>query len=103
MDKLMKKALEIAQQALTLHRELGDRYEECMALNGTGIILAWMGRFDEAQEFIRQSLEIAMAIESNMGLWIAYANLQWIYYRREGKLEDGLNLRWRNACPARSG
>jgi serine/threonine protein kinase/tetratricopeptide (TPR) repeat protein len=35
-----EKAYQIAQQALVQHRELSDRYEECMALNSIGVILA---------------------------------------------------------------
>jgi tetratricopeptide (TPR) repeat protein len=61
-----------------------------MALNSIGISLARMRKFDEAVQYIKQSLEIAISIQSSMGTWIAYANLQHFYYNREGKLQDSL-------------
>ena len=33
---------------------------------------------------------MAMTIGSSIGIWIIYANLQWLYYHHEGRLEEGL-------------
>ena len=85
-------ALQTAQQALTLHRELGDRFEECMALNTIAVMMSWTGHHLEARAFYEQSLEMAQAIGSNMGIWLAINNLLWFYYRREGLYEAGLQF-----------
>jgi tetratricopeptide (TPR) repeat protein len=85
-----EQALVKAQQALALHRELGDRYEECMALNSVGVILARLGRHDEVRPYFQQSHEMATAMNSKMGTWIAFSNLQWFYYRRIGDFETSL-------------
>lgn len=82
--------LSTARQALNLHRELGDRNEECMALNVLGVTEAWLGQKDEAVAYLRQSLALAKTINSNMGIWIAYANLQWFHFSGEGLYEAAL-------------
>lgn len=87
-----EEALSNAQQALNLHRELGDRNEECMALNAIGVILGWLHRPDEAGDHLKQSFDLALEIGSNIGVWMAYANIQWFVYRRLGKLEEGLRF-----------
>jgi len=82
--------LSTARQALNLHRELGDRNEECMALNVLGVTEAWLGQKEDALAHLHESLALAKAINSNMGIWIAYSNLQWLYFGGEGLYEAAL-------------
>jgi tetratricopeptide (TPR) repeat protein len=84
------RALETGSQALRLHRELGDRHEECMALNLVAVAQAWKEQPDEAEPNFRAALEMAKAIRSNIGIWLIYANIQWFVYRRAGRYEEAL-------------
>ncbi len=86
------RALETAQQAMAIHRELSDRHEEGMALNTIAVILSWMNRSEEAKVLFYQAYEIACEIRSIIGIWLVTANLQWFIFRREGRLEEGLNF-----------
>jgi tetratricopeptide (TPR) repeat protein len=86
------KALPLAEAALALHRELGDRSEECNALNAVGVILAWMGRPDEAKRYIDQSLELADAIGSDIGISYAIDNLIWLHFHSQGAYESALEF-----------
>jgi adenylate cyclase len=81
-------ALPFAEQALALHRELGDQHEECSALNVLGIIQAWLGQFQESYRSLQQSLSIADAIRSSIGVGYAVSNLLLHHYVREGRFED---------------
>jgi len=80
--------LPFAEQALALHRELGDQHEECNALNVLGIIQIWLGQHRESYQSLRQSLEIANSISSSIGIGFAVTNLLLHHYVREGKFED---------------
>jgi len=86
------KGLEFAQRALNLHRELGDRYEECNAMNAVGVIVASMGRFDEARQLLTQSYQMALEIGSNMGIWMTFANLMYLIYIRDGQYEAAIQF-----------
>jgi serine/threonine protein kinase/tetratricopeptide (TPR) repeat protein len=85
-----EEALSLSHQALTLHRELGDRMEECHALNAIAVIHAMMGQHDQALPAFHESFSLAAAIGSTTSLWMAFANLEWYHYRREGLFEEGL-------------
>ncbi|HEY44728.1 MAG TPA: tetratricopeptide repeat protein, partial [Anaerolineae bacterium] len=81
-------ALPFAEQALALHRELGDQHEECNALNVIGIIQVWLGQYQESYKSLWQSLKLANAIGSSIGIGFAVSNLLLSHYVREGKFED---------------
>jgi tetratricopeptide (TPR) repeat protein len=81
-------ALPFAEQALALHQELGDQHEECNALNVIGIIQVWLGQHRESFRSLRQSLDIAGAIGSSIGIAYAVSNLLLHHYVREGRFED---------------
>ncbi len=68
------------EAALALHRELGDRAEESNALNVLGMILAWLGKLDASEQHLRQSLDIAEAIGSSLGISNASSNLVEHFY-----------------------
>ena len=87
-----EEALRASQKALALHAELGDRAEECSALNAIGVALMWLGRKTEARDHFLRSLELAVEIDSNLGVSNAVGNLQYLYFRAEGDLESGLEL-----------
>jgi len=83
-------ALPFAEAALALHRELGDRSEECKALNVLGVITGWLGRAGEAERYFFQSLELAEAIASSMGVRAAITNLLWSHFYLQGEYEAAL-------------
>jgi predicted ATPase len=82
--------LPFAEAALALHRELGDRSEECKALNVLGVITGWMGRAEDAKRHFFQSLELAEAIGSSMGVRAAITNLLWSHFYLQGEYEAAL-------------
>lgn len=93
MDQLKyAEALPILQQALGLHRELGDLTEECSALNAIGVALGFLGRGDEARDYLYDSLRLAIQTGSALAISMAFENLQNLYFHREGDLEGGLTL-----------
>ncbi|HEY48379.1 MAG TPA: protein kinase [Anaerolineae bacterium] len=81
-------ALPFTEQALALHRELGDQHEECNALNVLGMIQAWLGEYQESYQSLWQSLKLAGAIGSSIGIAFAVSNLLLSHYVREGKFEE---------------
>jgi predicted ATPase len=84
------RALPYAEAALALHQELGDRSEECRGLNVLGVISGWLGRLEEAHEYLQQALDLAWAIDSSHGVWAATINMLWAYYHHRGGYEDAL-------------
>lgn len=71
-----EEAIPIAEQALALHRQLGDREAECHALNVLGMLHRKLGRPLVAENYTRQSIEVAEAINSSVG----YTNALGSYY-----------------------
>jgi tetratricopeptide (TPR) repeat protein len=82
----------LAERALTLHRELGDRGEECNALNLLGITRAVLGDYAASERDLRLSLEIAESIAYSVGIDYAGGNLGRLHYFRRGELEGCLAL-----------
>jgi predicted ATPase len=98
------KALPFATAALALHRELGDRSEEARALNVLGVISGWLGRAEEARQYLEQALDLSMAIDSSLGVRSAVINLLWAYYRWLGDYEAALSfLQEQVTCARRLG
>jgi tetratricopeptide (TPR) repeat protein len=87
-----EEALPFAEAALSLHQELGDRYEECNDLNTLGVVRAKRGDFDRAKTDFLRSLEIAEAIESLTAVLYAVNNLILFVYRYFGEYENGLTF-----------
>jgi tetratricopeptide (TPR) repeat protein len=86
------RALPFAEEALAIHRQLGDRSEECRALNVLGVITGWLGRPEEAEAYLFQSLELAEATGSSMSMRSAVINLLWSHFRWQGEYEAALTL-----------
>jgi tetratricopeptide (TPR) repeat protein len=86
-----ERALPYARSALDLHRELGDRAEECHALNVLGLIATWVGTPAEAESYLRHSIELSEEIGADQSLVFATENLIWNHYWRHGLLESGLH------------
>lgn len=74
-----EEALRVAEQALALHRQLGDRESECHALNIIGMIHRSLGRPLLADNYARQSIELAEAINSSIGYSNAIGNYYFSY------------------------
>jgi predicted ATPase len=74
-----EEALRLAEQALALHRQLGDRESECHALNIIGMIHRSLGRLLLADNYTRQSIELAEAINSSVGYTNAIGNYYFTY------------------------
>ncbi|MBL8046075.1 MAG: protein kinase, partial [Anaerolineales bacterium] len=74
-----EEALRVAEQALALHRQLGDRESECHALNIIGMLHRSLGRPLLAENYIRQSIELAEAINSSVGYINAIGNYYFTY------------------------
>jgi tetratricopeptide (TPR) repeat protein len=90
-QKRYAEALPIAQQALKLHRELGDRGEEVNALNVLGIVYAWIKDPENAETHLRESLELAWSIDDTFGIQAALVNLYEYHYLPSGEYEKWLN------------
>jgi predicted ATPase len=86
------KALPFAEEALAIHRQIGDRSEECRALNVLGVIAGWLGKSEEAEAYLFQSLELADATGSSIGVRSAVINLLWSHFRWQGEYEAALAL-----------
>ena len=92
MQNQQNEALLFAQQALALHREVGDRSSECAALNVLGIIRAHLDEYEGAEGCLRQSLNIAESIGYSQGISIAASNLVGMHYERRGDFEGCLQF-----------
>lgn len=87
---LYQEALQIIQQALNLHMELGDRYEVCNALNALAVTLSSLNRHEEALEHFQKAYDMALTLGAGITIWIVFANMEWMHFRRLGLFEDGL-------------
>ena len=85
-----EEGMAIVHQALSLHRDLGDRLEECNALNALGVSYSLLGKKEEALNYFRQAYQMALALGANGAIWMVTANLEWHHYRREGLFEEFL-------------
>ncbi|WP_313887425.1 CHAT domain-containing tetratricopeptide repeat protein [Nodosilinea sp. LEGE 07088] len=59
-------ALDFLQQAVTRHREVGDRPSEASALNRQGAALLKLDQFSEAESVLRQSIGIFETLRSDL-------------------------------------
>ncbi|MGC9084408.1 MAG: tetratricopeptide repeat protein, partial [Anaerolineae bacterium] len=53
-----EKARALLQQAVDLHRAIGDRYSVAADLGNFGLVLRELGRLDEARPYLLQAAEI---------------------------------------------
>ena len=58
----------LAEEALALQRQVGNRVEECFTLDVVGVILARLGHQEEAVAAFQQCLSLAEAIGSEWGV-----------------------------------
>jgi DNA-binding winged helix-turn-helix (wHTH) protein/tetratricopeptide (TPR) repeat protein len=70
------------QQALETFRAVGDRRNEAMMLNNTGLVRRLQGRLDEAEQYHLQSLEIREAIGDRVGVGRIHGLLTVVYVER---------------------
>jgi tetratricopeptide (TPR) repeat protein len=85
-----KEALPISEQALALHREVGDWSEEACALNVLGIIYGGLNRWNEHEIALRESIQIGHDLRSTTEVLFPTCNLATTHYRREGRYEGAI-------------
>ncbi|MGD2159328.1 MAG: tetratricopeptide repeat protein, partial [Anaerolineales bacterium] len=85
-------AFPVAQQALKLHRELGDQGEQVNALNVLGMLYAWLKEPENAEKYLRESLELAWSIGDSFGIRAAMINLNYYHYLPSGEYEQWMNF-----------
>jgi hypothetical protein len=85
-------ALPLYQDALAMHREIGDRVEECNALNAIALVLIDLNRPDEARQYFLQGLELAEITSNDFGLSMLIGNYYDVYFHRQSDLQGGLEF-----------
>ncbi|MQB00037.1 MAG: AAA family ATPase [Actinobacteria bacterium] len=86
-----KESWPLCQEALEMARRAGARREEGVALNSSGVVLLYSGRFDEAIAALRESLRIAEELRDPEALGPAYINLGEAL-ASSGKLREGAEV-----------
>ena len=89
---LPHKALPLARHALAMHRELRDRSEVCYSLDVLGVVLARLGRSEEAEAHFRDCLTLAEKIDSDWGVLGAAFGLCNYWYLPRGEYEQLLTF-----------
>ncbi len=87
-----EQALPVAEEALRMHRAIGDRYEACNDLNALGILMVKMGRPEDGEVKLRESLDLAVELESKTARLYAINNLILYHYEMLGTYEAGLGF-----------
>jgi hypothetical protein len=85
-------ALPIVEQALALHREVGDLYDEACAHNVLGIIYFWLGRVEESEAAYLKSLQIGHDLFATTAVQFATWNLATSHYWAQGRCEEAVHL-----------
>src|SRR5919107_543070 len=82
---------ELAEQAIAIAREVGDRGAEAHALNTLGVDIASVGEREQGIAFLRQSLEIELTQGATENVQRTYTNLSDLL-DQDGQVEEGLEL-----------
>ena len=85
----LTEALKFFQQALEIHRAIGDKEGEANALNNMGVVYEIQSKLTEALKFFQQALEIHRAIGNKKGEANALDNMG-IVYEIQSKLTEAL-------------
>lgn len=93
-------ALRYYQQALSVHRELGNRAGEGSVQGNIGVTCAQLGRYDEAIDHLSQAIVIHEADGNHMGAAAAHGNLGFVY-EQVGRYDDALTENRHNLRLAR--
>jgi tetratricopeptide (TPR) repeat protein len=83
-------AVPAVEAALALHREIGDRHQECHGLNVLGRTLGLLGQPEQAVGAFHQMLEIAEEIGSASSIWAAVGNVVDSVFSPQGEYEASL-------------
>ncbi|RMF47969.1 MAG: tetratricopeptide repeat protein [Anaerolineae bacterium] len=75
-------SLESLQQALALHRSLGDRFAEGSILGDIGLVYWSMFALQQAEDALRQSLRISEELNARMRMVVEIGNLGLVYLTR---------------------
>ena len=86
----LKEALEHLQQALKIHREIGNKNGEANDLNNMGCVYQIQGKLKEALEHLQQALKIHREIGNKKGIASNLGNIGNVY-KSQGKLKEALD------------
>ena len=95
-----RQALQSWQQALTIYREIGDRWGEGTALGNLGIAYLYLGQYQLAIDYHQQALAIAREIGDRRGEGNALGNLG-IAYLYLGQYQLAIEYRQQHLTIAR--
>jgi len=76
----MEKAVQKFEQALTTHREIGDKKGESYCLTNIGMVYSTFGQYSKALEYYEKSLEIKRKIVDVRGEGTSLGNIGNVYY-----------------------
>jgi len=85
-----EEALDHYQEALDIHREVGNRTGEGTSLNNIGLVYYEQGRYEEALDHYQQALEVARTVDNRTGEGITLNNIG-LVYAAQGRYEEALN------------
>jgi tetratricopeptide (TPR) repeat protein len=85
------RALEFYQQALPIHRTVGNRQMKAVTLNNIGMIYKALGEKDKALEFYQQALPLKRAVGDKQGEAYTLNNIGVLLWH-QGERERGLAL-----------
>ena len=78
--------------ALALHRRIGDRHQECAALNELCATLGGLGKSEEAAEAFHQMFEVAQEIDAAPAIIWGVAYMVYGVFSPQGEYEAGLGF-----------
>jgi tetratricopeptide (TPR) repeat protein len=87
-----EESIPITEQALALHQEVGDLYEEACALNSHGIALGFLRHDLEAEDAFLKAIEMGRSVFSTTAVLYPTWNLVHGHYKTLGRYEDAAIL-----------
>jgi len=85
------RGLELHRQSLEAYRRLGDRRGQAVALNGLGIQLTGLARYDEARACYDEAMELWRELGESHGAAASLSNFAFVL-RNQGELERSRRL-----------
>jgi tetratricopeptide (TPR) repeat protein len=87
-----EEALSINEQALALHRRIGDWHEEALTLNNLGITFGCLGRWEESEAAYLEALRIFKDFGGNPTIRVTTWNLATNCYWRQGQYQKAVEF-----------
>ncbi|PZO37212.1 MAG: hypothetical protein DCF19_19640 [Pseudanabaena frigida] len=86
-----ERAIKLAKQALSIFKQIPDRWGEGISLNNLGIVYDYIGKYDIAIDYYQQSLDLFKATNDSLNQGRVMNNLG-ITYRHLSKYQYALEL-----------